>query len=246
MMLTSMTVTKTYAAETRIEPRFTLKSPTEDIAIELLIDGDAFISTYGSDMRTKQNLLSQVQCVVDAISTTGTTPTVKGGVSNNNKPTEVTKLYLVTPENDFTPTEMLSVLAEAGNTIESINSFLCDRLSYAHNVVSDTLSLSDDVANAKGCLTNGEAICMGYANAFSMLAEEAGIKNVKIRGMVGDMYHVMNVVEVEDQLLVVDCTFNDSTYSIKYLLITIDEYCRQVNFVPAVSPDSMMKLKYGE
>lgn len=227
-----------FAAE-REEPVFTMDSSMVDVAAELFVDGDAFISSYGSSMDDKRTAFRMVQSYVDSVTTTSETPTVKCVIAHNGKEDEQVRFSLIYPDGGYTDEELDALLAEAGNTAESINNFLTARLSYDRS--GDAVSASSPSATARGSLNTGKAICMGYTNAFSVLAEHAGIKFVKVRGYVKGEYHVLNVIEGG---FTVDVTFNDNTNN-RYLMAPFDDYCNATGFTPEINIDAAFRLKYG-
>lgn len=245
LLITIISSYNVFAAD-KIEPRFPINCKKTDIVAELFTDGDAVVSSYGTDMKYKQALLQEVQSIVDAVSTTGTTPVVKGQVSNQGKPNETTHFFLVNADDDFTPLEIGTIINHAGNTSQEINSYIVENVAYDYSVSSNSgLKLNDPISTAKGALTNGLGICQGYANAFSLIAEEAGIKNVKVRGYLNNGYHVINVVDFMGEFMAVDVTSNDTTFSDDYLMIPFDDYCLKANFRPTVDVAEMIDFKYG-
>ena len=82
-----------------------------------------------------------------------------------------------------------------------------------HNAHYDT-SYSD--YSGPGILLNGEAVCAGYAEAFEMLCNAAGIECVYVTGKAGSSYedaggHAWNMVKLGDSWYNVDCTWDDPT-----------------------------------
>lgn len=75
-----------------------------------------------------------------------------------------------------------------------------------------------------GAITKGKSVCQGYANTFTLLAEELEIPVIKLRGYDkrSKEYHVWNVVYVEKNGVLdwyhVDVTWNDTSGSNKHLL----------------------------
>ena len=87
---------------------------------------------------------------------------------------------------------------------------------------------------------------MGYANLFTLLAEQAGFQSVKVRGYVDGVYHVMNVVLASDgTYMAADVTFNDSSNN-SWSLINFSTYCEKINFVPAIDVETAFALKYAD
>ena len=74
---------------------------------------------------------------------------------------------------------------------------------YLTNVV--TYGYGDNYDNAYGALANGNAICTGYADAFSIFMDKLNIKNYKVVSNT----HVWNVVYVNNEWKHIDVTFDD-------------------------------------
>lgn len=209
------------------------------VAQELMESGEVSISTSGTDTEFKKSLMAEVQAYVDAVSITSATPEVKGSVILDSEQNEEVKFSLVSYDDEFSANELKALSEEAGGTVDSINEFLCKSLSYAE-AQTESLSLDSSPATAKGSMNNGQAVCEGYANAFAILAEYAGIKSVKVRGYVRDILHVVNVT---DGGFVVDVTWNDKSGN-RYLMIPYREYCEISGFVPMVDYKTAFVLKY--
>lgn len=231
-------ITPALAAE-RTEPTFTLNSNMAEVAAELLHDGDAYINSCGSSLEDKRSAFQLTQSYIDSVTSTSQTPEVKCHIYSSGQANEYMKLELFYAEADFTDEELADLSVKAGNTAQSINKFLTARLAYDYS--NEPLTMASAPATAKGALTTGKAICMGYANAFSVLAEQAGIKFVKVRGWVKGEYHVMNVVEGN---LAVDVTWNDNSNN-RLLLIPFENYCKAIGFVPEIDIQTAFDLKYG-
>ncbi len=214
--------------------------PSAVVAQELMEHNEVSINTYGTDLEFKKNLLAEIQAYVDAVSVTSTTPKVKGSVVNGGGQNEKAQFSLIFYDTEFSEIELEALSSKAGSTEDSINEFLCESLTYA-DIGGSKISLESSPATAKGSIENGEAVCEGYANAFSVLAEYAGIKSVKVRGYTGDIPHVVNVI---DGGFVVDVTWNDKSEN-RYFMVPLSEYCEMTGFVPIVDYETAFFLKYG-
>ncbi len=77
------------------------------------------------------------------------------------------------------------------------------------------LSIDEDSAldgssppfTASGALVDGKAVCMGYARAYQMLCDAAGIETFFV--VSEPMNHAWNVVRMDGELLFIDCTYDD-------------------------------------
>ena len=63
--------------------------------------------------------------------------------------------------------------------------------------------------NAYGALMNGDAVCQGYALAYKLLLNQAGIECVTVSST--EMKHMWNAVELDGQWYYVDATWDDPT-----------------------------------
>lgn len=234
----TVSVAPAFAAE-RGEPYFTTGSDAAKIAAEVLYDGNAFVSSYGTSKADKNQVLNAVQSYVDAVSDTSATPMVKGSVVNSGKPNEQMKLVLVPADDGFTDEELVVLTAKAGESVQSISSYLCRVLSYDYSVKSVTAKSPQ--TTAKGSIAGGKAVCQGYANAFAVFAEQAGIKSVKVRGYREGVYHVLNVVE---DGFAVDVTYTDSSGD-NYIMVPFEDFCKATGFKPVVDFETAFEMKYG-
>lgn len=72
---------------------------------------------------------------------------------------------------------------------------------------SSTLDGAQPPFTAAGALVDGTAVCMGYARAYQMLCDAAGIETYFI--VSEKMNHAWNAVRLEGELLFIDCTYDD-------------------------------------
>ena len=62
---------------------------------------------------------------------------------------------------------------------------------------------------AYGALQDRRAVCDGYAAAFAMLAEAAGIRCTVIQGTAGGLPHAWNLAELDGAWYHIDCTWDE-------------------------------------
>lgn len=105
--------------------------------------------------------------------------------------------------------------ADDAALVRSINALLCDAAVYDLN--------APDRGTAAGALVDGKCVCEGYARAFQLMCEKAGIDSVCI---LGDSTangktegHMWNAVRIDGVWYYCDPTWNDTTESDKYLLV---------------------------
>lgn len=100
----------------------------------------------------------------------------------------------------------------------AINDYLCANITYdmaalengeTHNYEYVDEEFNDSFT-AYGALINDVCVCKGYAEAFALLAREAGLDTIVVTGMVGNIGHAWNKVNVANEWLVVDATNNDN------------------------------------
>ena len=73
--------------------------------------------------------------------------------------------------------------------------------------------------NAYGALIDGKCVCAGYAAAFKLLAQEAGLEAIVVTGYLdGNLSHAWNKVKIDDEWQIVDVTNNDNEYFFNALL----------------------------
>ena len=114
----------------------------------------------------------------------------------------------------------LAQLSPVGATdaerVRSINRLLCDAVTYNLD--------APDRATAAGALVDGACVCEGYARAFQLLCQRAGIDCVCL---LGDSVangktegHMWNAVRIDGTWYYCDTTWNDTTRDLtKYLLV---------------------------
>lgn len=103
----------------------------------------------------------------------------------------------------------------------AINEYLCQTIEYDESALLSAENYDymqvdsefNDSFTAYGALINGKCVCAGYAAAFKLLAEEAGLSSIVVTGMLdGTMPHAWNKVNINGEWQIIDVTNNDSDY----------------------------------
>lgn len=109
----------------------------------------------------------------------------------------------------------------------AINQYLCDTIVYDEdalvNAEEHDFMYVDEAYNdsftAYGALINGKCVCSGYAAAFKLLCDTAGLESIVVTGILeGGLSHAWNKIKVEDEWQIVDVTNNDTDYIANALL----------------------------
>lgn len=127
--------------------------------------------------------------------------------------------------------EVIGQIAKADMTEEeielAINQYLCDTIEYdfdaLDNAEENEFMYVDESFNdsftAYGALINGKCVCSGYAAAFKLLSEEAGLESIVVTGILdGGLSHAWNKIKLDDEWQIVDVTNNDTDYIANALL----------------------------
>lgn len=103
----------------------------------------------------------------------------------------------------------------------AINQYLCDTITYdqeaLENAKANNMKRTDaqyqDSFTAYGALLNGKCVCAGYAGAFRLLAEKAGLESIVVTGNLdGTLAHAWNKVKIDGKWQVLDVTNNDMQF----------------------------------
>lgn len=109
----------------------------------------------------------------------------------------------------------------------AINQYLCDTIVYDEDALASAEEYNymyvdpefNDSFNAYGALIDGKCVCAGYAAAFKLLAQEAGLEAIVVTGYLdGNLSHAWNKVKIDDEWQIVDVTNNDNEYFFNALL----------------------------
>ena len=109
----------------------------------------------------------------------------------------------------------------------AINQYLCDTIEYDQDALdnaekNDYLKVDDefkDSFTAYGALIDGKCVCAGYAAAFKLLAEDAGLESIVVTGFLeGSLSHAWNKVKIDGEWQILDVTNNDNEYLFNALL----------------------------
>ena len=119
--------------------------------------------------------------------------------------------------------EIVDEIIESGMTdLEkqtAINEFLIEHATYdfgaLDNAEQNNFMFVDpeyyDAFTAYGILINGIGVCSGYADAFTLIADEAGLESVIVTGYLqGSLPHAWNRVNIDGQWYTLDVTNNDN------------------------------------
>ncbi|OPL08784.1 MAG: hypothetical protein AVO33_09430 [delta proteobacterium ML8_F1] len=121
--------------------------------------------------------------------------------------------------------EALSQGMGVNEKIRSIHDALARHITYDSEGYSSG-EVEDEAHTAYGALVEGTAVCDGYAEAFNLLLNRAGIKSDLVIGEALGEGHAWNLVEFEEGFYHVDLTWNDldnGRISDAYYKISLDE-----------------------
>ena len=120
--------------------------------------------------------------------------------------------------------------------VRSINSLLAAAVEYDLDAA--------DRATAAGALVDGRCVCEGYAHAFQLLCQTAGIDCVCILGDATSNGktegHMWNAVRIDGVWYYCDPTWNDTTSSVKYLLVGEDTMGHEDTFAKTHFPQNVL------
>lgn len=121
--------------------------------------------------------------------------------------------------------EVISQIIVDGMTDEekelAINQYLCETIVYDEDALenaqeNDFVYIDEkfnDSFTAYGALLNGKCVCAGYAAAFKLLSDEAGLESIVVTGFLdGNLSHAWNKVKIDGEWQIVDATNNDNEY----------------------------------
>jgi len=119
----------------------------------------------------------------------------------------------------------------------AINQFLVDTAEYDWDALDNAEQFNFqrvdsryyDSFTAYGILINGVGVCAGYADAFKLLADEAGLESIVVTGYLeGFLPHAWNRVNINGQWHTVDVTNNANDYLYNIFLHLPDHAARIV------------------
>ena len=125
-----------------------------------------------------------------------------------------TRAEVTTMENEL-KTARDQIYAEANPTGDefskelALHDALLEHVEYDYNVSNNNLSHHYG-HTAYGALVKGACVCDGYAKAFKLLLQKAGIEAYVVAGLGNGGGHAWNVVNIDADLYEVDATWNDT------------------------------------
>jgi len=103
----------------------------------------------------------------------------------------------------------------------AINDYICDSSEYDYAALESGKKYNynsvdpefNDSFTSYGILLKKVGVCAGYAAAFKLLADEAGLESIVVTGFLsGDLPHAWNRVLIDGQWMTLDVTSNDHEY----------------------------------
>lgn len=92
--------------------------------------------------------------------------------------------------------------------LKYFHDYLINNCEYDLEASQSNSTTYPNAFNAYGALIEGKAVCEGYANAFKMLCDAAGIESYVVTGVLNGP-HAWNYVRLDGALYLVDCTSDD-------------------------------------
>ncbi len=117
----------------------------------------------------------------------------------------------------YSAEEIRSMQAELDNTVNEIMAQMpqgtnFDKMVYLHDAVAEktVYEYGDNDQNPYGALVEGKAVCNGYATAYQLLLQRAGIRAWTVNGSSNGESHAWNAVWIDnDTCVYTDVTWND-------------------------------------
>jgi len=106
-----------------------------------------------------------------------------------------------------------------------------ERIRIIHDEICNMTTYQLSYDEAYGPLLYGEALCEGYGKAFAYVAQMSGIQTVCVTGFAARGAHLWNMVNLGDEWVHVDVTFDDQS-SISYEYFCIDDDYAGLDHVP--------------
>ena len=82
---------------------------------------------------------------------------------------------------------------------EALYAYLTEQVRYDFRYYGEPGEMPYESTNAYGALHDHLAICGGYAQAFQLLLEQAGIPCVTVTGQLGGENHMWNLAQIDGQ-----------------------------------------------
>ncbi|MGN0605529.1 MAG: hypothetical protein ACI4JM_03305 [Oscillospiraceae bacterium] len=185
---------------------------TEEIA------DSSHVEVYGSLL--KQAILeSEEACAVYGVIQMNYFPSVyviDAFSKNDTSSLDGDNLALYNKASEFINTELDDSMTDAEKEWK-IHKYICDTADYYTEERNDSnpdefMYYIPRFRTAVGALLDGRSNCMGYTDAFYMLASMAGIEVTKVSGD-DAMNHAWNVITLDGKKYLVDVTWNDGQLS---------------------------------
>ena len=170
------------------------------------------------------------------------------GYRMNNEGTAVKVMYEETPASAYEKQEEIKekvseitaeIITPGMTELEkelAINEYLINTCEYdddaLENAEENDFYYVDEEFNdsftAYGALVNGKCVCAGYAAAFKLLADAAGLECVVVTGTLeGNLPHAWNKVRIDGEWEILDVTNNDNEFMVNALLNLPEEAGRR-------------------
>lgn len=127
--------------------------------------------------------------------------------------------------------------------VDSIHTKLCDETVYSQNTEPDRTH------TLVGALADGDCVCEGYAKAFSLLCNLAGVPCFIATGTANGGAHAWNLVQLGDKWYYMDATWDDSLGNKSFYLCgsdSFDDHTFENTNSLLVMPENISAENYSE
>ena len=103
---------------------------------------------------------------------------------------------------------------------------------YALSNYIDTVNSAERMGpeyTAYGALVEGSTVCYGYASAFKLLCDRLDLPCWSVGGTSEGIGHQWNIVRLDGENYIVDCTWDDTTGTDNYFLCPVDSPDYQID-----------------
>ena len=176
-------------------------SQAEQLALEIAdIDG---ANPYGV---THLNAYEQDGQIAKTLAVYYTTSTISITTTANHDWRYISNAALA--EADRVVDQVVTAGMSDYDIVKSLHDYLVTHCDYDSRVYTNNMPFVSH--QAEGALLKGTAVCSGYAKAYEILLDAAGIPSETITGYASG-YHAWNLVQVDGQWYHVDATWDDPT-----------------------------------
>jgi len=165
-----------------------------------------------------------------------------GITTSDTAATAVSKIVKANVKDSMSTAEKIKILHDY--LVYTVDYDVAGMNRFIQNGGKDYSVFDEDVFTPEGALIDKVAVCEGYAEAFRLLLDEIGVKNIIVYGQAGGNNHAWNMVNLAGCWYHVDVTHGDPTRAVSSNEIIAIPNGENISYNNFLVPESIIKMSH--